>query len=113
MRQIEVRRTDPMSLFYKTSHNPDEPWKQIDRTRRGHSTVLSDITQKRLYEGPRTINLLKTKDLISILHLVPSIHHKFYNNLTTGKTARSDSIEGLEKLDFEQEDVQIFVVHAA
>ena len=56
MRQIEVRCTDPMSLYYKTSHIPDEPWKQIDLTRRGHSTMLSGITQKRLYEGPRVIN---------------------------------------------------------
>ena len=104
IRQIEVRRTDPMSLFYKTSHNPEEPWKEIDLTRRGHSTTLSGITQKRLYEGPRAVNPLKKKDLISILHLVPSVYHEFYNNLTTGKTARSDSIEGLEKLDFELED---------
>ena len=105
MRQIEVRRTDPMSLFYKTSHKPEEPWKQIDLTRRGPSTTLSGITQKRLNKGPRAINPLKKKDLISILHLVPSIYHDFYNNLATGKTERSDSIEGLEKLDFELEDV--------
>lgn len=105
MRQIEVRRTDPMSLFYKTSHKPEEPWKQIDLTRRGRSTALSGITQKRLYEGPRAINPLKKKDLTSILHLVPSIYHDFYNNLATGKTTCSDSIEGLDKLDFELEDV--------
>jgi len=105
MRQIEVRRTDPMSLFYKTSHNPEEEWKQIDLARRGRSTALSGVTQKRLYEGPRAINPLKKKDLISMLHLVPSIYHDFYNNLTTSKTARSDSIEGLEKPDFELEDI--------
>jgi len=46
MRQIEVRRTDPMSLFYKTSHNPDEPWKQIDLTRRGHSSVVRHHTKE-------------------------------------------------------------------
>jgi len=56
MRQIGVRRTDPMSLFYKTSHKPDEPWKQIHLTRRGRSTALSGITQKRLYEGSRAIS---------------------------------------------------------
>ena len=104
MRQIEVRRTDPTSLFYKTSHNTGEPWKQIDLTRRGRNTVLSGIIQKRLYEGPRAINPLKKKDLISILHLVPSVHHEFYNSLTAGKTARSDNIEGLDKVDFELEE---------
>jgi len=73
MRQIEVRRTDPMSLFYKTSHNPEEEWKQIDLAQRGRSTAVSGITQMRLYEGTRAINPLKKIDLISMLHLVSSI----------------------------------------
>ena len=58
-------------------------------------------------EGVEKINPLKKKDLLSMLHLIPPIHHHFYNTLPTAARPQEDDIDGFpEVLDFEMEQNQ-------
>lgn len=64
---------------------------------------LVDVVQPVLYSGPRAMNP-KKNDLLSMLNLIPPIHHAFYQSLVAGKGQRIDSIEGTDQLDFELDD---------
>jgi hypothetical protein len=104
MKQIQVRREHAKSLFVRYSHAKNEPWKEIDLKKRAKSTSLVDIEQPLLYSAPRKINPLKKKDLLSILHLVPPIYHRFYTDLQVTTKAVEEDIDGLgETVDFEIE----------
>src|SRR5688572_10408065 len=93
-KQIQVRRANPKSIFMRYSHNSDETWKEIDLTKRGQKMDLTAVEQPPLYTSPRRINPLKKKDLISILNLIPPVHHSFYLNLHAANKVVEDDIDG-------------------
>jgi len=48
MRQIQYRRSDPKSLFYKCSHSIEEDWKQLDLEKRGSCVNLTHVPLPKL-----------------------------------------------------------------
>ena len=126
MRQIQYRRSDPKSLFYKCSHSTEEDWKQVDHSteedwkqvdhstqedwkqvdleKRGSCVNLTHIPLPKLYDRERQISQPNKNDLLSLLPYILPMHHEFYSNLPSTSKAREDDVDGFpDTLDFETE----------
>ena len=102
MRQIQVRRSDPASLFFRDTFDEVEPWKEINIKRRGKN--VADVIQTPLHNAPKCITAAKKKDILSLLELVPPRHHQFYRDLNDKENGRDDDVQGLPAvLDFDLE----------
>lgn len=78
---LEVRKSKPCSLFYKTSYK-DENFKEIDVRRKCRKSQKELVLTKAYSEAP-SIGPNKKKDLISLCsaNLIPRAHHQFFFNL--------------------------------
>lgn len=78
---LEVRISNPCSLFYKTSYK-DETFKEIDVRRKCRKSQKELVLMKAYSEAP-SIGPNKKKDLISLCsaNLIPRAHHQFFFNL--------------------------------
>ena len=70
------------TIEYKNSLSPDEKFKKLNIRKRGFNQIQIDDVPK-AYTEPIKISAEKKKDLISMLPLIDSVYHMFYNNLST------------------------------
>ena len=83
MHWIRVEKDKPYMFKYRLSHNDLEEWNEVDlRPRRaGRPQDMGRVSLPPLYPSSRPINVAKLKDLHSLLHYVPPVHHDFYKAL--------------------------------
>ena len=83
MHWIRVEKDSPYAFKYRVSHNDLEEWNVVDvRPKRvGRPQDMGRVSLPPLYSSPRPINAAKVKDLHSLLHYVPPVHHDFYKAL--------------------------------
>ena len=83
MHWIRAEKDSPYAFKYRVSHNDLEEWNVVDvRPKRvGHQQDMGLVSIIPLYSSPRPINAAKVKDLHSLLHYVPLVHHDFYKAL--------------------------------
>jgi len=99
MRQIQVRREKEGSLFFRYTYSSSEEWKEISIAKRGKK--LQSVLQMPLYNSLRPLTDAKKRDIMSLMLLIPPIHHPFYESLK-GAGKDDDDIDGLPAdLDFE------------
>lgn len=85
MHWIRVEKDSPYVFKYRCSHNDLEEWNEVDiRPKRvGRPLDMGRVSLPPLYTSPRPINPSKLKDLHSLLHYVPPVHHDFYKGLSS------------------------------
>lgn len=84
---LRYEKEKPFSIFYKETLNEDFPFNEIDirPTKEGRPRLLKNVEQVPMYSGPRSMNHLKKRDMLSLLKYIPPIHHNFFKNIRTSE----------------------------
>lgn len=86
-------------IYYKESHDKDEPFKTLRFLRRG---IKSFSTQEILkFKYPNAISEEKKANLIELLPYIDEVFHDFYKNLPTEKNMK-DFLPDLDDEDLEE-----------
>ena len=103
-RQIQMRRDHPLSLFFLNTHEhlPDQEWIEVCLAKRGQT--IAGILGTKLFDKPRCVTTAKKKDLMSLLPLVPPVHHQFFESIRAGGNVDNDADGHCAELDFQIED---------
>lgn len=100
---LMYKKEKPFTIFYKETLNEDIPFEEIDirPTKEGRPRLLKNIEQAPMYSGPRIMNHLKKRDMLSLLKYIPPIHHTFFENIrTSANVVDSGSLtDGEEDVD--------------
>ncbi|KAL1454579.1 hypothetical protein WDU94_010799 [Cyamophila willieti] len=104
---IEIRKENPLTLFFKYSHTEEEPYHQLDLSKKvsrksGPITVsLSDVQLNTLNEDPVKLAPAKVTDLQSLLEYIPPAYQDFYRKLAISE----DDAEESFFTDEEEDDI--------
>lgn len=79
----------PFKIFYKYSNNEITHFSELDVEKR-NTTLIENLDL--LFPNGNCINVLKKKDLMSLLDYVPPIHHAYYNSLKTNAQIVVDEV---------------------
>ena len=76
--------SQPLKTLVKHSHGSMQPVKVLNHApKRGKRPNLANSVLQGKYESPNQINPAKKADLVSLLHLIPPVHHGYYRALST------------------------------
>lgn len=90
MQWMRFKKSDPDTLFYKTTFNPDMPFSEYNMMPKNkvnnsqpRARFVQQLPSKRDYSG---IKPSKFKDLKELIQYVPTEHHLFYRSLKVQPT---------------------------
>src|SRR5258705_5666584 len=89
IRCLKFARTQPLTMMYRYSNQADVAFETVkfQKSLKASSQPVPG-TLGNLYSGMQRLPDAKVKDLLSLLPLIPQLHHHFYLNLLTdGKDA--------------------------
>lgn len=93
MRWIRLEKGLPTVLKYKTTHQEDVAFLQIDITKRsrGRPGKFGNICLDILFPNGRQLQKEKVENLQELLRYIPPVYHEFYINLKCDDSAVEDN----------------------
>ena len=73
---LQVRKVEPLKLYYKYSVQDDLPFSCVDFSKRGRETKLAALTCSNMEF--RALSRPKVNDLQKLMKYIPPVHHPFY-----------------------------------
>jgi hypothetical protein len=76
MQWLQVRKAEPLKLYFKYSVQDDIPFSCVDFAKKGRAVKTDVLTHS--YVKPRALTKEKVTDLQKLLKYIPPVHHAFY-----------------------------------